>query len=74
MDIKGKVKDTKLTFELKTNSQILFQMVLDHYSKRCKNINEKNDKIDIEYGKLLSNYINNKNIKEIQLLKREYRQ
>lgn len=70
--LKGKIKDKKLTFELKTNSKILFRMVLDYYSKRCKNINERNEKIDEEYGKLLSNYINNKNINEIQLQKKVY--
>jgi hypothetical protein len=47
-------------------------MIVDNYSKRCKNITERNEKIDEEYGKLLSKYINNKNKKEIQLEKREY--
>ena len=70
--LKGKLKDNKLNFELKINSQTLFQMIVDHYSKRCKNITERNEKIDEEYGKLLSKYINNKNKKEIQLEKREY--
>lgn len=69
--LKGKLKDKKLNFELKTNSQILFTMVLDHCSKRYKNNEKRNDKIDEEYGKLLSNYINN-NIKEIQIQKMEY--
>lgn len=70
--LKGKLKDDKLTFELKTNSQILFRMVLDYHSKIFSDDKERNDEIDKEYGKLLSNYINNKNKKEIQLSKREY--
>ncbi len=70
--LKGKLKDEKLNFELKINSQTLFNMVFDYYSKKCENINERNDEIDREYGKLLSKYINNKIIKEIQLEKKEY--
>ena len=69
--LKGKLKDDKLTFELKTNSLILFRMVLDYYST-YSDIQKRNDKIDEEYGKLLSNYLNHKNIKEIQLNKKEY--
>ena len=33
--LKGKLTDTKLNFELKTNSSILFRRVLNHFSKRC---------------------------------------
>ena len=69
--LKAKLKDEKLTFELKTNSLILFRMVLDYYSA-YSDIQKRNEKIDEEYGKLISNYINHKNIKEIQLNKKEY--
>lgn len=46
-------------------------MTLDYYSNRYKNEDEKNDKIDEEYGNLLKNYINNKNERKIQLTERE---
>lgn len=46
-------------------------MVLDYYSA-YSDIQKRNEKIDEEYGKLISNYINHKNIKEIQLDKKEY--
>lgn len=70
--LKGKLKNDLLTFELKLNSSKLFNMTLDYYSKRYQNEDERNDKIDEEYGKLLKNYINNKNQSKIQLIKREY--
>jgi uncharacterized membrane protein len=47
-------------------------MTLDYYSNKDKKEDEKNDKIDNEYGNLLKNYINNKNESRIQLTEREY--
>jgi len=70
--LKAKIKDEKLTFELKINSNLLFNMTLDYYSNKDKKEDEKNDKIDNEYGNLLKNYINNKNESRIQLTEREY--
>ena len=70
--LKAKIKDDKLTFKLKMNSKILFNMVLDYYSKSNENDDKINDKIDEEYGKILTNYINNKNINKIQIIKRNY--
>jgi hypothetical protein len=35
-------------------------MTLDYYSNKDKKEDEKNDKIDNEYGNLLKNYINKK--------------
>lgn len=70
--LKGKINDDTLTFELKINSRILFNMTLDYFSKRYSNTKEKNNRIDEEYGNLLKNYINNKNINKLQLIKREY--
>lgn len=47
-------------------------MTLDYFSKKYSNTEEKNNKIDEEYGNLLKNYINNKNINKLQLIRREY--
>lgn len=70
--LEGKLKNETLTFELKMNSRILFNMTLDYFAERYSTEKEKNDKIDEEYGNLLKNYINNKSINKLQLLKREY--
>ena len=47
---------------------------MEFYSKaKNENIHEIENNCDEQYGNLLSNYINNKNIHEIQLKKKEYK-
>lgn len=70
--LKSKLKDEKLTFELKTSSSILFRIALESASLKYQNQDEIDDECDELYGKLLSNYINDKNINNIQLKQREY--
>ena len=66
----SKLKDEKLTFELKTSSSILFRIALESASLKYQNQNEIDDECDELYGKLLSNY-NDKNINNIQLKQRD---
>lgn len=66
----SKLKDEKLTFELKTSSSILFRIALESASLKYQNQDEKDDECDELYGKLLSNY-NDKNINNIQLKQRD---
>ena len=72
--LKGKLKDEKLTFELKLISNLLFKIALDDskLNNPQKSIQIIEDECDRKYGDLLSNYINDKNINEIQLEKKEY--
>lgn len=72
--LKGKLKDEKLTFELKIISNLLFKIALydSKSNNNQKNIKTIEDECDKTYGKLLSNYINDKNINEIQLMKKEF--
>ena len=66
----SKLKDEKLTFELKTSSSILFRIALESASLKYQNQDEIDDECDELYGKLLSNY-NDKNINNIQLKQRD---
>ena len=70
--LKGKIKDEKLTFELKIISNVLFNIALENATKIYRNQTEIDDKCDEQYGNLLSKYINDKNISKIQLEKKEY--
>lgn len=70
--LKGKIKDEKLTFELKIISNVLFSISLENATKIYQNQNEIDDKCDEQYGNLLSKYISDKNISKIQLEKKEY--
>ena len=63
--LKCKIKDDKLTFELKTNSKILFRIALESASLKYQKQDEIDEECDELYGKLLSNY-------NIQLEEREY--
>lgn len=70
--LKGKLKDEKLTFELKIISNILFNIALENATKMHQNQDTIDDQCDEQYGNLLSKFINDKNISKIQLEKREY--
>lgn len=72
--LKGKLKDERLAFELKIISSLLFKIALydSNSNNNQKNIETIEDECDKTYGKLLSNYINDKNINEIQLMKKEF--
>lgn len=70
--LKAKIKDEKLFDELRKESKMLFSSSLRYYLKRYSSSNTAYNKCDELYGKRLSNYINNKNIKDIQLSKKEY--
>ncbi len=71
--LKAKLKDEKLTFDLKTSSNILFRIALESASLKYGNQDEIDDECDELYGKLLLNYINDKNIHNIQLEEKEYK-
>ena len=71
--LKGKVKDKKLCFELKFISNLLFNMALEDAVKTTENIKDRETICDENYGILLSKYINNKNLNEIQITKRGYK-
>ena len=70
--LKGKLKNEKIYLELKMISKYLFDLALTYSKTKSENIQEIENICDKEYGKLLLNYINNKNINEIQLTKKEY--
>lgn len=70
--LKGKIKDEKLSFELKIISNVLFSIALENATKIYQNQTEIDDKCDEQYGNLLSKYISDKNISKIQLEKKEY--
>ena len=70
--LKGKLKDEKLSEELRKESYKLFISSFHYYKIKCKSEDMIFRKCDELYGKRLSNYINNKNIKDIQLIKKEY--
>ena len=70
--LKGKLKDEKLAKELRTKSYRIFISSFHYYARKCKSEDMAFKKCDELYGKRLSNYINDKNIKEIQLTKLEY--
>lgn len=71
--LKGKVKDEKLCFELKFISNLLFNMALEDSLKTTESIEDRESRCDENYGILLSKYINNKNLNEIQIIKRGYK-
>ena len=70
--LKGKLNDEKLYLELKIISKLLFEFALKYSKTTNTNVKEIENICDDEYGKLLSKYINNKNINEIQITKKEY--
>ena len=70
--LEGKLKNEKIYLELKMISKYLFDLALTYSKTKCENIREIENICDKEYGKLLLNYINNKNMNEIQLTKKEY--
>lgn len=71
--LKGKIKDEKLCFELKFISNLLFNIALEDSIKTTENIKDRENRCDKNYGILLSKYINNKNLNEIQIIKRGYK-
>ena len=71
--LKGKLKDEKLYLEMKIISKSLFELAQAYSNTHGKNITEIENICDEEYGNLLLNYINNKNINQIQLTKKEYK-
>ena len=70
--LKAKCTSPNMNIDLKLSALYL----LDSCQEYCQNLysdNEKADEVcDIMYGVMLSNYINDKNINDIQLVKREY--
>ncbi|MER2013939.1 MAG: hypothetical protein ABS871_04760, partial [Methanobrevibacter sp.] len=70
--LEGKLKNEKIYLELKMISKYLFDLALTYSKTKSENIQEIENICNKEYGKLLLNYINNKNINEIQLTKKEY--
>ena len=68
----GKIYDPSLVHELQETSSKMF--ISSHYycSRKFNDINEINEKCDKLYGKRLSKYINDKNNRNIQLIKKEY--
>ena len=70
--LKGKLKDEEFASELREESLKIFISSLHYYNRKCKSEEKAFKKCDELYGKRLSNYINDKNIKDIQLSKKEY--
>ena len=70
--LKGKNTDENLVKELRIESSKLFYSSLKYCLRKYTSLSIAYDKCDELYGKRLSNYINNKNIKDIQLIKRRY--
>lgn len=70
--LKGKLTDDKLVKELRKESYKLFISSFHYYNRKCKSEEISFKKCEELYGKRLSNYINNKKIKNIQLDKKEY--
>ncbi len=70
--LKGKLKDEKISFELKIISNALFNISLENATLIPETKKEIEDQCDEMYGTLLSKYINDKNKKEIQLTKKVY--
>ena len=60
--LEGKLKNEKIYLELKMISKYLFDLALTYSKTKSENIQEIENICDKEYGKLLLNYINNKNI------------
>lgn len=71
--LEGKLTDEKLNFERNIISKSLFDLAWAYSKSKTENIDDIDDICDEKYGYLLSNYINNKNINEIQLNRREYK-
>lgn len=70
--LEGKYIDKSLVKELREESSKLFVSSLRYCSRKYSPPDIAYDKCDELYGKRLSNYINDKNIKNIQLYKRRY--
>ena len=69
---KAKTKDFALMWELNLASEELFYSIVQNCSNRYPDEELLDKMIDIRYGNHLSKYINDKNIKDIQLTKKEY--
>lgn len=70
--LKGKYVDSDLVDELRKESSKQFLSALKYCLRRYSPLNHAYDKCDELYGKILSNYINDKNINDIQLTRRRY--
>lgn len=65
--------DMKLNVELKLYADLLLDSCQDYCRKKYGDSEKAYDVCDIMYGVVLSNYINYKNINDIQLTKKEYK-
>ncbi len=70
--LKAKGVNEKLNIDLKIASNMLFNASFEYCRMNYDEINEINDRCDELYGNQLLKYINNKNINDIQLSRKEY--
>ena len=70
--LKAKGVYENFLFEVKFVSRVIFRAAFDDSKLRYDDWDVINDECDRAYGNQLSNYINDKNIKDIQLTKMEY--
>ena len=70
--LKAKGNYENLIFEFKFISRLLFKAALDNSNLLYDDWDEINNHCEKSYGNQLLKYINDKNIKDIQLTKREY--
>lgn len=71
--LKAKGIHKNLIDDVRDASLVYYILTLAHCESPNKNINEINECEDSLYGEMLSKYINDKNINEIQLSKKEYK-
>lgn len=71
--LKAKGVHEDLIFEVKFVSKLLFRAAFEDSKLKHEDWDEVNDECGEAYGNQLSNYINNKNINDIQLTKKEYK-
>jgi len=70
--LKAKLVDEKLNLDLKIYSDLIFESCFDFAKRKYDDVEKANDICEIMYGVMLLNYINDKNINDIQLTKKEY--
>ena len=70
--LKAKGTNPKLNIDFKLHSKWLLNSCQEYCRKRYDNFTKASDMCDVMYGIMLSNYINDKNINNIQLTKKEY--
>ena len=70
--MKGKINDKKLQHEFNIVAYSFYRLVEDYFEANYKSEDEIKRIYDEQYGNLLSKYINDKNINDIQLNKTEY--